>query len=430
MKIFFDSLGCDKTGVDSEHILGAFRDSISITDNPDKADIIAINTCCFIKDALEESINAVIDYAADKKEDCKIVVFGCMAKRYLEDIQRDLPEVDMIIPSTDTKTIIDTISREFKLDYKEKCRIISAPGYFSYLKISDGCNKHCTYCVIPDIRGKYKSIPMEALIEEAKFLADSGVSELMIVAQETTLYGIDLYGEKSLHILLNKISQIAGINWIRLLYAYPEEIYDDLIFEIRDNPKILHYIYMPIQHCNDNILKKMGRKTNKKGILSIINKLREHVPDICIRTTLITGFPGETEEDVRELCVFLTEVGFDKLGVFTYSREENTKAYSLDNQIEEDEKERRYKTIMALQETVSQKILARLKGNVLRVIVDGYLPEENVYVARSYRDAPEIDGMIFFDSNSDNIQSGDFLDIKITDTFSYDLKGEVYEFTK
>ena len=429
MKIFFDSLGCDKTTVDSEHILGAFSESLCITDSVPEADIIAINTCCFIKDALEESINAIISHSANKKDNCKIVVFGCMAKRYLKDIRESLPEVYMVIPSTDTKTVIEAVSQKFKLDHRKNCRFIFAPGYYSYLKISDGCNKRCTYCVIPDIRGRYKSVPMDELVNEAKFLADSGISELIIVAQETTLYGIDLYGEKSLHILLSRLSEIDGITWIRLLYAYPEEIYDKLIYEIRDNPKILHYIDMPIQHCNDFILKSMGRRTDKKGILSVIDRLRSAIPDICIRTTLIVGFPGETKKEFEELCDFIVDAGFDRLGAFTYSREENTPAFHFKNQVLEDEKELRYDKIMRLQEKISEKKSEGLTGKVLRVIVDGYLPQEEVYVARSYRDAPEIDGMIFFNSDRRYL-SGEFLDVKITDTFSYDLRGEVYEFTE
>lgn len=426
MTFYIISLGCDKTLVDSEHIMGELSNlGHNITDDIKTADIIAINTCCFIGDALEESIDSVLSAYNDKNKSAKVAVFGCMAKRFYKDILDTLPEADIVINSCD----VDTIVKELTGKTCDKKRFLTGMGFSSYLKIAEGCNKRCTYCVIPGIKGAYKSVPMEELISEATFLADSGIRELNIIAQETTLYGVDLYGKKSLHILLNKLSKIQGIKWIRLLYAYPEEIYDELIEEIKTNEKIVKYIDMPIQHCNDDILKRMARKTNKADIIGIINKLRKNIPDICIRTTVITGFPGESEEAFNELLNFIKEYRFDRLGCFAFSREEGTKAYELDNQIDDDIKVNRQNKIMTLQQEISKDIQSKLKDKNIRCIIEGYLPEEDVWQGRSYRDAPDVDGLVFFKSNRELI-SGDFIDICVTETFDYDLMGEEYEFAK
>lgn len=427
MKLFFNSLGCDKTLSDSEHIMGNLESSgLEITENIAEADIIAINTCCFILDALEESINAVLEASKEKKQDAKIVVFGCMAKRFQKNILETLPEVDLLIPNTDIKDITEEIVKVFNLgSYTEK-RINTQPSFYAYLKIAEGCDKHCTYCVIPSIKGSYHSIPMDALIDEAKYLSNQGVNELIIIAQETTIYGTDLYGKKSLHILLDKLSEIEGIKWIRLMYAYPEEIYDELIETIKTNKKVLHYIDMPIQHCNDRILKKMARRTSKADIINIITKLRNNIPDICLRTTLISGFPGETIDEHKELLSFIEEYRFDRLGVFAYSKEEGTPAFDFEDQIPDEIKNSRRDELMKLQDRISNNNSLELKEKVLKCIVEGYLPQEDIYQARSYLDAPDVDGLVFFKSNIPLI-SGEFINVVITDTYGYDLMGKIYE---
>lgn len=430
MQLYFISLGCDKTLVDSEHIMGSLNAVFNITDDISQADVIAVNTCCFIHDALEESINTVLDAAANKKNEAvPIVVFGCMAVRFYDEIKESLKEASIVIKSTDASEIIKEFAKLFKVKINDRKRLVTGPGYYSYLKISDGCNKHCTYCVIPNIRGEYKSVPMEELVSEAEFLANQGVKELMIVAQETTIYGVDLYGKKMLHELLNRISKISGIKWIRLLYAYPEEIYDELILEIKNNPKICHYIDMPIQHCSDEILKNMARRTNKSDIIKTVNRLRDAISDICIRTTLISGFPGETDDNHRELLDFIKDIRFDRLGVFPYSKEENTPAAEFDNQVDEDKKISRKDELMMFQEEISKDIASNLEGKVLKCIVDGYINDEEIWQGRTYKDAPDIDGLVFFKSDNELI-SGDFVNIKITQSFGYDLIGEIYESTE
>lgn len=438
MKILFISLGCDKNLVDSEMMMGLLRDKgYEFTDDEALADVIVINTCGFINDAKEESINTIISMAEYKEHNLKaLIVTGCLAERYKDEILDELPEIDAIIGTTAFDTIVDVIDdvlankkhNEFA-DINSLCRpnvdrIITTGGYYSYLKIAEGCNKKCTYCSIPFIRGKYRSVPMEDLIKEAKYLADNGIKELILVAQETSVYGIDLYGEKRLPMLLNKLCEVKGIEWIRLLYCYPEEITDELIETIKTQPKICHYIDMPIQHASDNILKRMGRWTNKETLISVINRLRNAIPDMCIRTTLITGFPGETLEDHEELMEFVDEMEFDRLGVFTYSQEEDTAAAGFDNQVEEEVKLTRRDELMELQQEISMDKAQGLIGRTMEVIIEGVATDEDVYVGRTYMDAPGVDGYIFIKSEEE-LMSGDFAKVKVTGAMEYDLIGEL-----
>ena len=438
MKILFISLGCDKNLVDSEMMMGLLRDKgYEFTDDEALADVIVINTCGFINDAKEESINTIISMAEYKEHNLKaLIVTGCLAERYKDEILDELPEIDAIIGTTAFDTIVDVIDdvlankkhNEFA-DINSLCRpnvdrIITTGGYYSYLKIAEGCNKKCTYCSIPFIRGKYRSVPMEDLIKEAKYLADNGIKELILVAQETSVYGIDLYGEKRLPMLLNKLCEVKGIEWIRLLYCYPEEITDELIETIKAQPKICHYIDMPIQHASDNILKRMGRWTNKEALISVINRLRNAIPDMCIRTTLITGFPGETLEDHEELMEFVDEMEFDRLGVFTYSQEEDTAAAGFDNQVEEEVKLTRRDELMELQQEISMDKAQGLIGRTMEVIIEGVATDEDVYVGRTYMDAPGVDGYIFIKSEEE-LMSGDFAKVKVTGAMEYDLIGEL-----
>ncbi len=438
MKILFISLGCDKNLVDSEMMMGLLRDKgYEFTDDEALADVIVINTCGFINDAKEESINTIISMAEYKEHNLKaLIVTGCLAERYKDEILDELPEIDAIIGTTAFDTIVDVIDdvlankkhNEFA-DINSLCRpnvdrIITTGGYYSYLKIAEGCNKKCTYCSIPFIRGKYRSVPMEDLIKEAQYLADNGIKELILVAQETSVYGIDLYGEKRLPMLLNKLCEVKGIEWIRLLYCYPEEITDELIETIKAQPKICHYIDMPIQHASDNILKRMGRWTNKEALISVINRLRNAIPDMCIRTTLITGFPGETLEDHEELMEFVDEMEFDRLGVFTYSQEEDTAAAGFDNQVEEEVKLTRRDELMELQQEISMDKAQGLIGRTMEVIIEGVATDEDVYVGRTYMDAPGVDGYIFIKSEEE-LMSGDFAKVKVTGAMEYDLIGEL-----
>lgn len=425
MKAYLISLGCDKTLVDSEHIIGSLAASgVFLTDDINEADLCLVNTCCFIHDALEESIETIIEVAKEKPDNAKLCVFGCMAKRYYDDILSDLPEADIVIESADPMLVSEAICDLLGLTDPKWDRKLTGVGYSSYLKIAEGCDKHCTYCVIPDIRGRYISVPMEELLKEAKELAQKGIKELNIVAQETTMYGVDLYGKKSLHKLLRSISEIEGIEWIRLLYAYPEEIYDELIFEMRDNPKICHYIDMPIQHGDDHILRKMGRRTDSNSIRNTVNRLRREIPDICIRTTLISGFPGESEENHSALMEFVKEMKFNRLGVFPYSKEDNTPAGEMIEQIPEEIKIKRADDIMSLQEKICIELSKGFLGKTFKCLVEGYLYEEDIYQARTYMDAPDIDGVVFFKSDRELI-SGDFVEIKITESNGYDLIGEL-----
>ena len=432
MKILYVSLGCDKNLVDSEMMMGLLRNKgYEFTDNEELADIIVINTCGFINDAKEESINTIISMAEYKEKNLKaLIVTGCLAERYKDEILTELPEIDAIIGTTAFDTIVEVIEdvlnqkkhNEFA-DINRLCRpdanrIITTGGYYSYLKIAEGCDKKCTYCSIPMIRGSFRSAPMEELVKEAEYLAENGIKELIIVAQETSVYGVDIYGEKKLHELLRKLCKV------RILYCYPEEITDELIEVIKSEPKICHYIDMPIQHASDKILKRMGRWTNKKALISVINRLRTAIPDICIRTTLITGFPGETAEDHEELMEFVNEMEFDRLGVFTYSQEEDTIAATFPEQVDEETKLTRRDEIMELQQEVSMDKSESLIGRELEVIIEGVATDEDVYVGRTYMDAPGVDGYIFIKSEEE-LLSGDFAKVKVTGAMEYDLIGEL-----
>lgn len=444
MKLFFVSLGCDKNLTDSEHIISLMCSAgYELTDDENEADVVIINTCCFIHDAKQESIDTICEMARLKDNKLKaLIVCGCLAERYREDILTEISEVDAVVGSSSWDDIVDITNLAVKsvsktcfkpltyLPQSNNGRYITTAGHYEYLKIAEGCNKHCTYCIIPKIRGPFRSVPMENLVEEAKELAQAGVKELILVAQETTLYGIDLYGKKCLPELLCKLSEIDGIEWIRLMYAYPEEVTDELIEVMSTNPKICHYIDIPIQHGSDNILKKMGRLTNAQEIRQVVAKLRERIPDICIRTTLISGFPGETQEDFEECYRFVNEMEFDRLGIFTYSREENTPAYDFDNQVSEEVKKSRRDELYELQQAVVFDTNENMEGKILDAIVDGYLPEDDVYVARTYKDAPDIDGFVFVYSDRELV-TGDIIKVRITDSRDYDLEGVIEdEFTK
>ena len=438
MKLLFISLGCDKNLVDSEMMMGLLHDrGYEFTDNEEEADIIVINTCGFINDAKEESINTILEMAKYKENNLKaLIVAGCLVERYKNEILQELPEIDAIVGTTAFDKICDVVDdvladkKHNELESINKMcrpdvkRIITTGGYYSYLKIAEGCDKHCTYCSIPMIRGAYRSVPMDELVKEAEYLADNGVKELIIVAQEITVYGKDLYGEKKLPELLHRLCKIPGIQWIRLLYCYPEEITDELIETIRTEKKICHYIDMPIQHASDKILKAMGRRTNNAELRNIISKLRKEIPDICLRTTLITGFPGETEEDHQILLDFIDEMEFDRLGVFTYSPEEDTKAASLDNQVDEEVKLCRKDEIMELQQEISMDKSERLVGKEIEVIIEGKASDEDVYVGRSYMDAPSVDGYVFINSEEE-LMSGDFAKVRIIKAMEYDLIGDL-----
>lgn len=439
MKVLLISLGCDKNRVDSEYMLGMLKGGgHSITDDETIAEAIIVNTCCFIHDAKEESINTILEMAELKSGGSlkKLIVTGCLAQRYADEIQESIPEVDCILGTTAYDEILEALTEdEFSVRMKplghlplpEEKRIITGENYVSYLKIAEGCDKHCTYCVIPSIRGNYRSVPMERLVEEAKYLAEAGTSELILVAQETTLYGVDLYGEKKLHVLIEKLSEIEGIKWIRLMYCYPEEIYDELLDTMAACDKVLHYLDIPIQHASDKILKAMGRRTNRQQLLDVINKIREKMPDVSLRTSLITGFPGETEEDVEILEQFVKEVNFTRLGVFTYSREDGTAAAKMKEQMPAREKTKRRNRIMKLAKKMSFENGKKLVGKTMQVIIEGYIPDEDVYVGRTYMDAPDIDGSIFIFSE-ERLMSGDVVTALVTGSEKYDLIGEVTGF--
>ena len=441
MKVYTVSLGCDKNLVDSEVMLGILKSKgYSFTDDESEADVIVINTCCFIHDACEESIQTIIEMGEYKKSgNCKaLIVTGCLATRYAEEIHTELPEVDAICTATAYDKVFEAIEsvlsgspRDFISDINalplpDSKRVISTGGHYAYLKIAEGCDKHCTYCAIPSMRGSYRSVPMERLLDEASFLAESGVRELIIVAQETTVYGRDLYGKKMLPELLNKLCDIEGIEWIRLLYCYPEEITDDLIDVIRKQPKVCHYLDMPIQHASDNVLRRMGRRTDRNMLDLLIGKLREEIPDICLRTTLISGFPGETEEDHEILMDFVDKTEFDRLGVFTYSREEGTPAHDFAGQISEEIMEERRSEIMELQQEISFALAEDMVGRELTAFVEGKVVDEDVYISRTYRDAPDVDGYLFIQTTRE-LMSGDFVKVKVTGAHEYDLIGELID---
>lgn len=439
MKILFISLGCDKNLVDTEVMLGLLASrGYEMTDDETQADVIVINTCCFIHDAKEESIQNILEMAEYKKQGKikALIVTGCLAQRYRQEIIDEIPEVDEVLGTTAYDKILDAVDAALAgehsvmlsdldaLPLPDTKRLVTTGGHFAYLKIAEGCDKHCTYCIIPKIRGNFRSVPMEHLLKEAQELADQGVKELILVAQETTLYGKDLYGEKSLHVLLKNLCKISGIRWIRILYCYPEEITDDLIQVIKEEPKICHYLDLPIQHANDTILGRMGRRTSKQELVDIIGKLRREIPDICLRTTLITGFPGETKEQHEELMEFVDEMEFDRLGVFTYSPEEDTPAAEMPDQIDEEVKLDRQADLMELQQEIAFDNAQDMVGREVLVMIEGKVADENAYVGRTYRDAPNVDGLIFI-STDEELLSGDFARVKVTGAVDYDLIGEL-----
>lgn len=438
-KVLFISLGCDKNLADSEEMLGILVErGYEITNDETEAEVIVINTCAFIHDAKEESVNTILEMAKYKETGNlkALLVTGCLAQRYKEEIVQEIPEVDGVLGTASYDEILAALDHIFAgesfLKFKDinslpknsKKRVVTTGGYFEYLKIAEGCDKHCTYCIIPKLRGSFRSVPMEQLLEQAQYLAEQGVRELILVAQETTVYGKDLYGEKSLHILLKKLCKIPGIQWIRILYCYPEEIYPELIQTMKEESKICHYLDLPIQHCSDKILKKMGRRTTKQELVDIVETLRKEIPDILLRTTLITGFPGETQEDHEELMEFIDTMEFDRLGVFTYSPEEDTPAAKMSDQIDEEVKLDRQAELMELQQEISlDKGNAKI-GSVVEVMIEGKVADENAYVARTYGDAPNVDGYIFVNTDRE-LMSGDFARVHVTGALEYDLIGEL-----
>ncbi len=442
MKILFISLGCDKNLVDSERMLGLLEEEhFTMTDSETEADVIIVNTCCFIGDAKEESIQNILEMAEYRKHGlCKaLIVTGCLAQRYRQEIIDEIPEVDAVLGTNSFDKLIPAVRAALEKHEKSLVleplegfasensrRILTTGGHFAYLKIAEGCDKHCTYCIIPKVRGNYRSVPMESLLREAETLAEQGVKELILVAQETTLYGKDLYGEKSLHRLLQELCKIKGIRWIRILYCYPEEIYPELIQVMKEEKKICHYLDLPIQHANDTILKRMGRRTTKAELLDIIHTLRTEIPDIVLRTTLITGFPGETEEQHEELMDFVDEVEFERLGVFTYSPEEDTPAAVMPDQIAEEIKQKRRNELMELQQDIAFEKAENMVGRELLAMVEGEVSGENAYVARTYGDAPNVDGYLFINT-AETLVSGDFARVKVTGALEYDLIGELAE---
>lgn len=462
--VLFVSLGCDKNLVDSEKMLGLLNEAgYRVAQEESEADAIVVNTCCFIHDAKEESVETILEMAEWKKKGRlkALIVTGCMAQRYQDEIQQEIPEVDAVIGTTgytEIVPILDEILAEAEASQKEAAveepkeksfvnccpsidllpasladkRVVTTGGYTAYLKIAEGCNKRCTYCIIPYIRGHYRSFPMEDLLEEARKLAEGGVKELILIAQETTVYGMDCYGRKALPELLTKLCEIEGIEWIRILYCYPEEITDELITVMKKEKKICHYLDIPIQHSEDTILKRMGRRTNRAELVSLVEKLRKEIPDIVLRTTLITGFPGETEEEFKNMVDFVDSMEFDRLGVFPYSAEEGTKAAEMDGQITEEVKESRRDEIMALQQEISADKAASRIDDEMSVLIEGYLYEDDIYIGRTYMDAPKVDGNVFVRAEEELI-SGDIVPVRITGANEYDLMGDVIyadEFTE
>ncbi len=439
MKILFISLGCDKNLVDTEDMLGLLQQKgYEFTDDETECEIAVVNTCCFIGDAKEESINTLLEMAELKKSgQVKVLVAtGCLAQRYREEIQKEIPEVDAIVGTTAFTEIAEAIEQALAGKTVRLLkdpdlppatgigRVLTTGGHYAYLKIAEGCNKCCSYCIIPKVRGHYRSVPMEAILKEAESLAQQGVKELILVAQETTLYGTDLYGEKSLPRLIREIAAIEGIFWIRILYCYPEEITEELIQAIKEEPKVCHYLDIPIQHASDRILRRMGRRTTQSQLREMIARLREEIPDICLRTTLIAGFPGETREDHEKLMDFINEMEFDRLGAFTYSQEEDTAAAEMPDQIPEEQKEAWKKEIMELQQEIAFDKAEDMIGRVLTVMIEGKVADEEVYVARTYRDAPGVDGFLFVNTSA-CLMTGDLVKVRVTDCSEYDLIGEI-----
>lgn len=437
-KIGLVSLGCDKNRVDSEIMLGAVTKDYELTNDPVEADIIIVNTCGFIEKAKEESINTILEMAEyKKKHKCKLLIAtGCLTQRYGKEITELMPEIDIILGVNDyfkinlyIEKFINDNSKIAQLDYSdtninEGERIISTDKQTAYLRISEGCDGLCTYCIIPKIRGKYRSRLKENILKEAKALAESGVKEVILIAQDTTRYGIDIYGEKKLHEVMHEISEIDGIEWIRVLYCYPEEIYDEMIKEIKENDKICKYLDLPIQHISTDVLKRMGRRTTKQDIINKISLLRREIKDITIRTSLIVGFPGETEENFEELKEFLQEEKLNNVGVFTYSQEEGTPAAIMPNQIDEEVKKNREKELMLIQKKVFEKNNNLKLGKIYNVLIEGYNGKE--YVGRNFEMAPEVDGSILITSSSE-LKKGEFVKVKITGKMEYDLIGVVFD---
>lgn len=440
MKLFFVSLGCDKNLVDSEFMIGMLlEDGITMTDDESDADIIVVNTCCFINDAKEESVNTILEMAEYKKNGtCRVLlVTGCLAQRYQKEIREEIPEVDAVLGTNSYDDITNALhialggskyenfhTLEGLPSIKSR-RSVTTGGHYAYLKIAEGCSKHCTYCIIPSIRGAYRSVPIEELLAQAAQLAAAGVKELILVAQETTLYGVDLYGRKSLDRLLDELNKIAGLYWIRILYCYPEEIDDALIAAIKRNEKVCRYLDMPIQHADDQILRRMGRRTNQQDLKDIISKLRRELPDICLRTTVICGFPGETAAQHETLMQFINDMEFDRLGAFTYSPEEGTPAAEFPDQIDEDTKLTWQEEVMELEQEIIFDKTQEMTGQTIWAFIEGWLPDEHVYAARSYRDAPDIDGYVFISGSEAEFMTGDFVRVKITGSMDYDLTAEV-----
>ena len=442
MKILFISLGCDKNLVDSEVMLGLLtKHGYTLTDDETQADVIVINTCCFIHDAKEESINTILEMAQYKEQNLKaLVVAGCLAERYKDEILKEIPEIDAVLGTTSYDSIVEAVntaleentgehfehyeSIDYLPDNSEVERVVTTGNHMAYLKIAEGCDKRCSYCIIPKIRGRFRSVPMQELLNEAKRLASEGVKELVLVAQETTLYGKDLTGEKQLPLLLHELCKIEGIEWIRLLYCYPEEITDELIKVIKTEEKVCNYIDMPIQHSENRTLQRMGRRTSREDLVAVIKKLRKEIPDITIRTTLITGFPGESQEDHEGLMNFVEECQFDRLGVFTYSPEEDTLAATFEDQIDEEVKEDRQADIMELQQEIVFDQAEDMIGKEVLVMIEGKVADENAYVGRTYRDAPNVDGLIFVNTDEE-LMTGDFAKVKVTGAAEYDLIGEL-----
>ena len=447
MNILMVSLGCDKNLCDSEAMLGLLaKHNYNITNDEQEADAVIVNTCSFIKDAMEESVNTVLEMAKLKQQNLKyLIVTGCMAQRFKDEIFAEIPEIDACLGTSSFDKILDVIEELKARDgiedaeeisvyddidrlatITESNKVITSGTFMGYLKIAEGCDKFCTYCVIPHIRGHYRSVPMEQLIKEAQYMASQGIEELVLVAQETTCYGKDLYGEKRLHVLVHELAKIDGIKWIRLMYCYPEEIYDELIDCFRDEPKLLHYIDMPIQHSEDAILKRMGRRTDRASIEAVIGKLREAVPDIAIRTSLIAGFPGETQEDHEALMAFLDEQELDRVGVFTYSREDGTPAAAFENQIDEETAAQWRNEIMELQQEISLDKNETFVGKIMHVIIEGYSSDDDVYVGRTYRDAPGVDGLVFVNCDYE-LMSGQIVDVRINEVGPYDMIGGIVD---
>lgn len=439
MKLLFISLGCDKNLVDSEHMLGMLEEKgYTFTDDEEEAEVIVINTCCFINDAKEESIQTILEMAEYRKSgSCRaLIVTGCLAERYRREIQEEIEEVDAVIGTTAYDSLLEVLEHVFegkkelktedlnRLVRTKAKRQLTTGGHYAHLKIAEGCDKHCTYCIIPRIRGSYRSVPMEQLLDEAEALASQGVKELILVAQETTLYGVDIYCEKRLPKLLRELCRIRGLRWIRVQYCYPEEITEELIEVLKEEPKLCHYLDLPIQHASDRILKRMGRRTTREDLEQIIARLREAIPDICLRTTLITGFPGETQEDHEELMAFVDTQEFDRLGVFTYSQEEDTPAAQMPDQVPEEIKEDRQAELMELQQEIAFDKAEAMVGRELEVMIEGQVAGENAYVGRTYRDAPDVDGYIFINTE-ETLMSGDFAKVRVTGALEYDLIGEL-----